>query len=71
MALDSAAKRAAVPGVGRPWMRSIVPDAAAGSAWRATVANVYPVADFAGPVDNEIARSIEPRAWLFDELFNK
>jgi len=50
MALDSAAKRAAVPGVGRPWMRSQQFDSGKGRAWRASVGNAYPVANFEGAV---------------------
>jgi hypothetical protein len=49
MALDSAAKRWAVMGVGRPTMRVVRPDASAGEAWRASVAHVYPVASFSAP----------------------
>lgn len=48
MALDSAAKRYAVPGVGRPWMRSILNDATSGRAWRSSVGLSYPVANFEG-----------------------
>lgn len=50
MALDSLAKRYAVLGIARPWMRATLPDAAKGSDWRASVANVYPVAAFSAPV---------------------
>ena len=49
MALDSKAKRFSVPGVARPWMRSQYPDAAIGRAARASVGNVYPVANFQAP----------------------
>lgn len=48
MALDSRAKRAAVLSVGRPWMRGINPDVAAGAEWRSAVANTYPVKAFEG-----------------------
>ena len=49
MALDSATKRRAVPGVARPWMRSQVPLATPDREWRASAANAYPVANFAAP----------------------
>jgi len=48
MALDTAQKRAAVPGVGRPWMRSISPDSGKGREWRSSVGLSYPVANFQG-----------------------
>jgi len=41
MALDTAAKRSSVPGVGRPWMRGITPDATKPEAWRHSVGNTY------------------------------
>jgi len=47
MALDSAQKRQAVPGAGRPWMRGQFPDVAKGRAWRSSVGLSYPVAAFA------------------------
>ena len=52
MAIDSATKRWAVMGVGRPYMRSVFPVAAKNGAWRASVGHVYPVASFgaAAPV---------------------
>jgi len=49
MALDSKAKRAAVPGVGRPWMRSQYQDVTLGRAARASIGNAYPVANFQAP----------------------
>ena len=48
MALDSTAKRAAVPGVGRPWMRGQLPENAKGREWRSSVGLSYPVANFEG-----------------------
>lgn len=56
MALDTAAKRKAVLGVARPWMRSQESDASVGRTWRACVANSYPVADFAVPITEGILR---------------
>ena len=56
MALDSAAKRQAVPGVGRPWMRGQFPSAAKDREWRSSTGLSYPVADFQGaapPVDEK------------------
>ncbi len=41
MAIDTAQKRASVVGVGRPWLRGIVPTAAKDEPWRHTVGNVY------------------------------
>lgn len=58
MALDSATKRQAIPGVGRPWMRVKKTDSGVGRAWRASVAHSYPVADFAGGLANK--RPIAP-----------
>lgn len=49
MALDSAQKRQAVPGVGRPWLRSQFPEATPTREWRASVGNSYPVANFEAP----------------------
>jgi len=46
MALDSATKRQAVPGCGRPWMRGQFPVAAKTEGWRVSVGNAYPVAGF-------------------------
>lgn len=46
MALDTAAKRWAVPGVGRPWMRSNLPNTAKDETWRPGAGNAYPVATF-------------------------
>lgn len=43
MALNSLAKRYAVKGVGRPWLRGPAPDAAASEAWRLSVGLAYPV----------------------------
>lgn len=51
MALDTAAKRQAVPGVGRPWMRGQFPSAGKGREWRSSAALSYPVADFQAPED--------------------
>lgn len=50
MALDSATKRQAVPGVGRPWLRSQMRDASKAEPWRVSVGNAYPVAAFASPI---------------------
>lgn len=50
MALDTAAKRASVPGVGRPWMRGITPDATKPEAWRHSVGNTYAGFSFSAPV---------------------
>lgn len=50
MALDSAAKRQAIPGVGRPWMRGQLPDASLTFAARVSAGNAYPVAQFQDPV---------------------
>lgn len=41
MALDSAAKRQAAVGVGRPWKRGPAPDATMGKLWRTAVGNTY------------------------------
>lgn len=41
MAIDSAAKRQAATGVGRPWKRGPAPDAMTGKLWRAAVGNTY------------------------------
>jgi len=41
MALDTREKRASVPGVARPWMRGIYPNATKGQAWREAVGNSY------------------------------
>ncbi len=49
MALDTAAKRAAVAGVGRPWMRGQFPSAGKGREWRSSVGLSYPVANFQAP----------------------
>lgn len=49
MALDSAAKRQAVPGAGRPYMRGQLPAAAAGREWRSSAGLSYPVSDFQTP----------------------
>lgn len=48
MALDSKEKRAAVPGVGRPWYRTKLPGTV-DAAWRVASGNAYPVAAFAAP----------------------
>ena len=50
MALDSEAKRKAVTGVGRPWMRTQGNDAAKGVAWRVSVGLTYPIGIYA-PVE--------------------
>ena len=42
MALDSKAKRAAVFGVGRPYIRTTEPDATKALAWRMSAGNAYP-----------------------------
>ena len=49
MAMDSARKRKAVPGVLRPWMRSNGNDATVGREWRASIGGAYPVANFQAP----------------------
>lgn len=49
MALDTAAKRRSVPGVGRPWLRSHLNDASAGSAWRINSGNAYAGVTLAAP----------------------
>jgi len=49
MAIDTPVKRAAVPGAGRPWMRSQSPVAGKTREWRASVGNAYPVANFQDP----------------------
>lgn len=54
MALDSQQKRMAVTGVGRPWMRSVYPNILKDNTWRASVGNVYPVADFTEDVVPEV-----------------
>ena len=41
MAIDSKEKRAAVLGVGRPWMRDKFPVATPDEEWRASSANSY------------------------------
>lgn len=41
MAIDTVNKRASIPGVGRPWMRSKWPDANKDQAWRAAVGNAW------------------------------
>ena len=56
MALDTAQKRAAVPGVARPWMRSISPDVGKGREWRASAGLSYPVANFQAPAGPTAAR---------------
>lgn len=60
MALDSALKRFAVVGVGRPYMRSTFPVAAKTEAWRVSVGLAYPVAALSAPTeeDNEAILSI-------------
>ena len=50
MAVDSALKRKAAAGAGRPWMRGIAPATSGISAdERATIGLAYPVATFATP----------------------
>lgn len=49
MALDTKSKRAAVAGVGRPWMRAQTPDSSLGRASRSSIGGTYPVADFGEP----------------------
>ena len=51
MALDSAAKRQAVPGAGRPWMRGQLPAVGKGREWRSSAGLSYPVANFQAPED--------------------
>jgi len=48
MALDTAAKRWAAAGAGRPWLRSNFPNAGKDGTWRAGAGNAYPVATFSG-----------------------
>lgn len=48
MALDSAAKRWAAAGVGRPWARTNFPNSAKDDTWRPGAGNAYPVATFSG-----------------------
>ena len=43
MPVDSAIKRKAVPGVGRPFMRSQQSDIAKGQAWRQSAGLTYPI----------------------------
>lgn len=49
MALDSLAKRYAVKGVGRPWLRGPAPDASLGEVWRVSIGQAYPVATLEDP----------------------
>lgn len=56
MALDSAAKRQAVSGVGRPWMRGQFPSTGKGREWRSSVGLSYPVADFQSPAGGTVNR---------------
>ena len=49
MALDSATKRQAIPGVGRPWMRVKLPAVGKGREWRSSTGLTYPVANFQAP----------------------
>lgn len=60
MAIDSAAKRASIPGVGRPWMRSISVDATKPAAWRQAVGNLYAGSPLAAAVAvvNSLVRSV-------------
>jgi len=46
MAIDSAAKRSSIAGVGRPYLRSLTVDAAKGEPWRHSVGNTYAAFDF-------------------------
>ena len=41
MAIDTLAKRQAVPGCGRPWMRTVEPNASKTEEWRVSVGNAY------------------------------
>ncbi len=55
MAIDSALKRKAAAGAGRPWMRGIAPATAGISAdERATIGLAYPVATFAPPAAGRV-----------------
>lgn len=56
MALDSAAKRQAVPGVGRPWMRGQLPSVGKGREWRSSAGLSYPVANFQTPAGGTVNR---------------
>ncbi len=49
MALDSALKRKAVTGVGRPYLRAVQPTASTTGAYRSNIGLTYPVAAFAEP----------------------
>lgn len=50
MAIDSALKRKAAAGAGRPWMRGSTPATSGiSAAERATIGMAYPVATFATP----------------------
>lgn len=49
MALDSRQKRAAVVGVARPWYRNSHPSGV-DAPQRASIGNVYPVAQFQNPI---------------------
>ena len=56
MAIDSALKRKAAAGAGRPWMRGIVPGTSGISAGeRSAVGLAYPVATFANPSGFQVA----------------
>jgi hypothetical protein len=50
--MDSVIKRAGAAGTMKPYMRSQHIDAAKARAWRAIVANAYPVANFQSGVQN-------------------
>jgi hypothetical protein len=49
MAIDSAAKRSSIVGVGRPYLRGQTVDTAKGEPWRHSVGNTYAAFNF-GPV---------------------
>ena len=53
MALDTAAKRFAVAGVGRPWMRSQKPNSAKDVAWRVSTGQAYPIGLFDAAVTTQ------------------
>jgi len=66
MALDSASKRQAVPGVARPWMRGQFPVAAKTFVWRVSVGLAYPVADFIAAIISQRAEKIRAKRLLMN-----
>jgi len=61
MAIDTKEKRAAVTGVGRPWMRDKLPEATQDEEWRASSSNSYggnaltPVVAAVGPTPGSLS----------------